>query len=642
MLKVAKKYILAFPLEREKEIISFLKEEGCFEIVRSSQPEEEIEKELQSVEYLLSSIAFSISYLSPFSQKPSFLERIKNPKIKVSKDILKKIQEKENEIEGLVKRVIKIEKRKKILEEMKKEKEEKMQQLKKFGALNFIPQDSFYTFCLIVKFSQKLKEKFSNFLLKNKFYFKIISEQSKNFFALVIGQKEEKEKVLNFLKENKGEIIKYNFSHPPFKEKEIVKEEIFAISKELKNLENELKIKAAKIRDLKIYYDFLNSKKIELEIKKDIIKKNFLNYIVFWGEEKRTKKFAKHLTKISKEILLFEILPERKEQPPVLLENKRLFSPFQYVTEIFGLPKPNEIDPTPYLAFFFILFFGICITDAGYGLILAGLSAAVLLFLGKILEDTKLIRLLLYGGVVTFLVGVLFGSYFGASPKDLHLKSLGRLKMLDPIEDTVLFMGITFLLGYLQITFSQIVKIILAKRQKNKKGIFQGISWILFYFSLALFFLSIKFDVLKRIGFYATLISLVILILAESQKQKIILRPLIGGIKVLQGMIGTMSDILSYSRLMALGLATAVIALIVNQIAFLFKDMIPYIGWGIAVLILVGGHIFNLGINALSGFIHSGRLQFVEFFPKFLEGGGRRFNPKKINLKYIKVENNLK
>ncbi len=142
---------------------------------------------------------------------------------------------------------------------------------------------------------------------------------------------------------------------------------------------------------------------------------------------------------------------------------------------------------------------------------------------------------------------------------------------------------------------------------------------------------------LKNFGIFGILASGVGLMLAESRGQKIFLKPLAGGVKILQGLINVMSDILSYSRLMALGLATAVIALIVNQIALLFGDMIPYVGWVVAVLILIGGHIFNLGINALSGFIHSGRLQFVEFFPKFLEGGGKRLQPTKSELKYIKV-----
>ena len=146
------------------------------------------------------------------------------------------------------------------------------------------------------------------------------------------------------------------------------------------------------------------------------------------------------------------------------------------------------------------------------------------------------------------------------------------------------------------------------------------------------------FPFLAGIGKIGLLLFGLGLFWVEARGQKIFLIPLIGGIKVLQGFINTVSDVLSYSRLMALGLGTGVIALIVNQIAFLIGGMIPFVGWIVTGLILIGGHVFNLGINALGGFIHSARLQFVEFFPKFMEGGGRRLKPMGEELKFIKIK----
>ena len=95
-----------------------------------------------------------------------------------------------------------------------------------------------------------------------------------------------------------------------------------------------------------------------------------------------------------------------------------------------------------------------------------------------------------------------------------------------------------------------------------------------------------------------------------------------------------MSDILSYSRILALGLATAIIGLAVNIVADLVGGL-PYIGWLLMIVVFIGGHIFNLLINALGSFIHSGRLQFVEFFTKFMEGGGKQFKPFSKKSKYI-------
>ena len=152
-----------------------------------------------------------------------------------------------------------------------------------------------------------------------------------------------------------------------------------------------------------------------------------------------------------------------------------------------------------------------------------------------------------------------------------------------------------------------------------------------------MYLLSFQFEVLKQASIVWLIFFGLSLFIVEGKGQNILLIPLIGGVKVLQGMINTVSDILSYSRLMALGLGTGVIALIVNQIAFLLGGMIPYVGWILTGLILIFGHLFNLAINSLGGFIHSARLQFVEFFPKFMEGGGRRLNLLGEELKYIKI-----
>lgn len=129
------------------------------------------------------------------------------------------------------------------------------------------------------------------------------------------------------------------------------------------------------------------------------------------------------------------------------------------------------------------------------------------------------------------------------------------------------------------------------------------------------------------------------LILTQGRDKKNIVAKLVSGVLSLYGLVSYMSDVLSYSRLLALGLATAIIALAVNVIVNLFIG-IPYVGWIFAAVIFVGGHAFNLLINALGSFIHSGRLQFVEFFGKFMEGGGKDFKPFSKKSKYVFIKNN--
>lgn len=641
MLKVTKKYILAFPPEKEKALSNLLEKEGCLEIISHNREElkeekAEIEKSLQDTDYFISSLSFAISYLKPFTKKIPFLENIKNPKISIKREELKNYRENEK-ISGLVEKVVKIEKNLVLLSKEKKEGEQKLEELKKFENLEFIPKETEYTFSLIISFVKVQVAKFKESITKHNFYIQEIAEVNGRVFLLLIGIKDKKQNILDLAEKFKVEVVPFNFSHPPLKEKEIILSDLKRIEKQVETFNNDLFKLADSVKALKIYHDFLIIQKTNLDIKKRSFSSNILNYLSFWGQEVHKKKIEQKLSKISSEITIIETQSDEGEETPVVLENNKIIRPFEYVTEIFGLPRSDEIDPTPYLSLFFIIFFGICITDAGYGLLLMLFTALPLIFLKKRFAGNKLLKLLFYGGISAVIAGILFGSYFGIEVHSLKIPFLEKLKMLDPIEDTLLFMIIAFLLGYLQIFFAQIVKIISGIKNKKREMILNGVSWSVFYLFLGIFVLGIvKISPLKNIGLLGIVITGCFLIMfVESKKQKLFLKPLIGGIILIQRLINIVSDVLSYSRLMALGLATTVIALIINQIALLFGSMIPYVGWLITVLILIGGHIFNLSISVLGAFIHSGRLQFVEFFPKFLEGGGRRFKPTKSNLKYI-------
>lgn len=143
----------------------------------------------------------------------------------------------------------------------------------------------------------------------------------------------------------------------------------------------------------------------------------------------------------------------------------------------------------------------------------------------------------------------------------------------------------------------------------------------------------------QTIGQWWVILGAVILILTQGRDKKNPIARVLSGVLSLYGLVSYMSDILSYSRLLALGLATTIIALAVNVIVDLAAGM-PYIGWLVAIVIFIGGHVFNLVINTLGSFIHSGRLQFVEFFSKFMEGGGKEFQAFGKKNKYVYLKNN--
>lgn len=640
MLKIAKKYILAFPKEDQGKISAVIAKAGCFEIIETSKEiqEENILKNLQETDYKLATMDFAISYLTSFAKKVSFASKLSNSKKLISASSLSQSEQKS--IFQTAKRIEKIEKKLDILKKEEKNAQEGFMELEKFNGLLFAPQDTDLTFFLVVAVANTQKEKFELLVTEHQLFQKFLSEfQSKQTY-LIVGLKENKEQVISAIKAQKGEVVVYNFEQTPHQERALLQAKVEETVNTIKALKQELSLMAQDIEKFKLYRDILELEKINWEIKNKTLLKGVLDYIVFWGYDRETKKLKEDLSLINQDVQLIESSLEKGEEPKVVLENHKLIRPFQYVTEIFGMPKPGEVDPTPYLAFFFILFFGVCLTDAGYGILLMAFTVLPLLFLKNMFGDTKLLKLLFYGGVSTFVLGILFGSYFGASAATLQkIPFLYKLKAIDPIEDTVLFMGLSFGIGYLQVAFAQVVKMITGQKGKNKEMFINGLSWLIFYIALIVFIgAKLKLPQLQLTATIFLVGAIGFLMIGESFGQKLFLKPLVGGIKILQGIIGTMSDVLSYSRLVALGLSTAVIALIVNQIAFLLGSMVPYVGWVLTVLVLIGGHLFNLGINALGSFIHSGRLQFVEFFPKFLEGGGKRFNPIRPNLKYSRIE----
>ncbi len=639
MLKVAKKYILAFEKANRNEISNLIAKEGSFEMIeiQKDNKEEQTLKNLQEAEYKLATLDFTIGYLAPFAKKPPLLSKIKNPKILIKRSLECSIG-KENIFQE-AKRIEKIEKKLDVLKKEEKDNLAAFIDLEKFNGLTFSPQDTKECFFLVIGLSKIQNEKFSPVAKENNLHQKHLTSLMAKEIFLIAGLKTEKEKIISAIKGLKGEVLPYNYEKTPAQERMDLQNKLEEIEKTIVSLQKELEIKAKNLENFKIYRDVLAIEKTNWEIKNKTMAQGLLDYIVFWGYEKETAVLKKKVLEISENAQVIELALEKGEEPRVILENHKLIKPFQYVTEIFGMPKPGEIDPTPYLALFFILFFGVCLTDAGYGILLIVFTALPLIFFKKTLSNNMLLKLLFYGGISTLAMGVLFGSYFGSTTQTLQkFPFLYKLKMLDPIEDTVLFMALSFGIGYLQVAFAQVIKIISGRKNNNKEMLLNGLAWLIFYCSLVFFIIyKIKIPSLKNIAFPFLAGSIGFLIFAESLGQKIFLKPLVGSIKILQGIIGTISDVLSYSRLVALGLATAVIALIVNQIAFLLGGMVPYVGWILTVLVLIGGHIFNLVINALGAFIHSGRLQFVEFFPKFLEGGGKRFNPIKPELKYIKV-----
>ncbi|MCL1940296.1 MAG: V-type ATP synthase subunit I [Synergistaceae bacterium] len=334
--------------------------------------------------------------------------------------------------------------------------------------------------------------------------------------------------------------------------------------------------------------------------------------------------------------------PSKDDDVPSLIRNAKLDLPFETLTKLYSSPRYGAMDPTPKLAPFFFIFFGMCLGDAGYALIMAGLIWFVFGKYKKIPTSIKeFLRLFLFVSVSTFVYGAITGSFFG----DLFavvpfLKPLNAVRnfitLTDPLANPILVLGISLAFGVIHLFYGMILAFKICWKDENYvDAIFDKAAWLIFLTGIILIAVTGS-GILKWLAVAITLVGALMIMFYAGLEKKNIFSKIIAGLLALYGATSWLGDVLSYSRLLALGLASAAIAMIINLLAGLVVG-VPYVGWLIAAIIVVGGHLFNLAINVLGAFVHSLRLQYVEFFSKFYTGGGREFNTFSCNAKYINI-----
>ncbi len=438
---------------------------------------------------------------------------------------------------------------------------------------------------------------------------------------------------------SKYAIITYNierFSEVPPKEIERIELHLKQLEERKNRILEEIKNKGEDfIKALYVLYDNYQNESLLYEtLNKGVHTKNAF-FLTGWIREKDKEGINEILEKKFKDLYIVFSPPSPDEEPPIALENNSLVTPFETVIGIYGMPNSKEFDPTPLIAPFFAIFFALCLTDLAYGIILALLS--FYLYKTVLIEKSrkKLLHLLLVEGIVTIFTGAITGGWFGNATEVFpFLRSLNpirvKLTLLDPMKDPVSFLILSLVLGFIQILFGLGVKMVLNfKRGLYKDAVFDQLFWILFLVGIPLAAGTTMIESLKPFSRHMTYfvgIMAIALVLTQGRYQKSIILKITSGLGKLYSVMGYISDIISYSRLLALGLSTSVIAIVVNELVKTFST-IPILGGIIGIIVFIGGHLFNLIINAFGAFVHSSRLQFVEFFTKFFEGGGREFKP---------------
>ncbi|MDF2950853.1 MAG: hypothetical protein K0S18_436 [Anaerocolumna sp.] len=349
--------------------------------------------------------------------------------------------------------------------------------------------------------------------------------------------------------------------------------------------------------------------------------------------------------------------PSEEDDVPVLLHNNGFSSPLEGIIESYSLPGKTDIDPTTAMSFFYYFLFGLMLSDAGYGAIIAGACAFGLIkFKGKLEYSMKQsLKMYLFGGISTIFWGVMFGSYFGNIVDAVSGTFFGNTLTIPPlwffpVNQPMRMLAFSMLIGIIHLITGLFLKFYMSIKQKEYAvAIYDVLFWIIIVLSSVVVavstsmvkdLLGLTFEIpaiISTIAGYLAVASAIGIILTNGRDSKNPVLRVFKGLYALYGITSYLSDILSYSRLLALGLATGIIATVINQMASMVGGF-GIIGILLFIVIEIFGHGLNLAINALGTYVHTNRLQYVEFFGKFFEGGGRVFKPFMGHTKYYKFK----
>lgn len=331
---------------------------------------------------------------------------------------------------------------------------------------------------------------------------------------------------------------------------------------------------------------------------------------------------------------------------PVLLKNNSFSAGVESVTNMYSPPSNKDVDPNPIMSFFYYALFGLMLSDAGYGLLMIIAAIFALKKLNVKGNMKKTANMILYCGIGTVFWGAMFGGFFGDLIPTLCKNFFGISNppslaiWMDPMTNSIKLLLFCFLFGIIHLFVGLLIRGYMLLKQKNYIGaVCDTLPVMVFVSGFAIvgadFFTSVPQGV-KSIGIRLLFIGAALIVLTSGRSAKNVLGKLGGGLYGLYNTAsGYLGDILSYSRLLALSLVTGVIANVINLLGAMTGNILLF------MLIFIIGHTVNMAINLIGTYVHTCRLQYVEFFSKFYEGSGRIFTPFKINSKFftIKEEN---
>ncbi len=366
---------------------------------------------------------------------------------------------------------------------------------------------------------------------------------------------------------------------------------------------------------------------------------NALKLIVGWVPEDKEQPLHQYLD--DNKIFYEEETPTEEDEVPVEIKNGQYSTLFEPILKMYSLPNYKDLDITPFFAPFFMLFFGLCLGDAGYGLLV--LAASIFLF-AKSSESVKpFAKLGIYLGATTVVCGLLTGTFFGIDLSKQDWAFLAPVKDMFINEDNFTLFGyspmmvISVIIGLIQVLLGMVLAGAKAAKLHGWKYAIGKLSWV-----VAIIFAIVAFGVpacgvvlpqpLMYVLYGIIALAVIGIFFCNSPGKNIFMNFGVGLWDTYGMATGLLGDLLSYIRLFALGLTGGVLGSVFNQLAMQMTDgMSPFIRWLPMLLILLFGHGINFALCMISSFVHPMRLTFVEFFKNAdFEGGGKAYEPFKV------------
>ena len=474
-------------------------------------------------------------------------------------------------------------------------------------------------------------------------YLEPLGKVKQDTVYLAVSERGKYQEVQDSLNQQSIPILDLSFEKPP---RELIEYNVNRLKKaesELVRCNDALNALGHRYDDILIELDAVNTVLSRNQVIENFLNSRHVIYMEGWVPEKDIPGLYNILDRMLPQSYYLEaedVSPEDAETP-VKLKNKGIFTYFESITEMFSLPAYQELDPTSILTIFYLIFFGMMVGDVGYGLILTLGCFFALRWIDFKEKTRRSVKMFFYLGISVILCGFLYGSMFGITIfAPVPVKGGGFKPILDTQTDIVFMLVLSLVIGVIHIFSGLVMKGLNSYIQKDYAGIFcDSVLWMLTLASGILLLLTgagmLDLGSPKLFGIIFG-ICIAGLAATQGRSSKTLGGKIGGGLYGVYGLTSYIGDIVSYTRIVALGLSGAYIAFSFNLMSGLIPGVLGKLVFG--TLIAVFGQALNLGLSLLGAYVHSCRLQYVEFFGKFYKGGGKAYRPFQVENDYISIK----